>query len=114
MLMEPVFLISLIGTLLWLASLGAMSRSLRAGLALQRVSTGVFAALNVSVAAYPGLIGGALGAFLLVRAIRHAGLPSGPVSDHNGRASPRGARTVSGPDCADSGSVSRGRPRTPT
>jgi hypothetical protein len=67
--MEPTFVISLIGTLLWLAGLWAMSRSVRAGMALHLASTGVFALLNVLVGAYPGLVGAAVGSFLMLRAI---------------------------------------------
>jgi UPF0716 family protein affecting phage T7 exclusion len=75
--MEPTFLISLIGTLLWLAGLWVVSRSLRAGMALQLASTGAFAVLNAVVEAYPGLVGAALGALLLLRAMRDAGRRSG-------------------------------------
>ena len=49
--------ISLIGTVLWLAGLWFMSRSLRLGMGLQLLSTGMFAVLNVQVGAYPGLVG---------------------------------------------------------
>jgi hypothetical protein len=67
---ETTFLISLIGTLLWLGGLWLMSRSLRAGLSLQLGSTLVFAVLNVLVGAYPGLVGAAVGVVLMVRTIR--------------------------------------------
>jgi hypothetical protein len=92
--MEPTFLISLIGTLLWLAGLFVMSRSLRAGMALQLASTGVFAVLNVVVAAYPGLLGSAVGAVLLLRAIRDAGRQSACTDP----AHPEGALPARAPD----------------
>jgi hypothetical protein len=70
---ESTFLLSLVGTLLWLTGLWLTPRSARLAAALQLGSTTVFALLNASVGAYPGLVGGALGAVLLVRAIRGSG-----------------------------------------
>jgi hypothetical protein len=70
--METTFLISLIGTALWLCGLWFMSRSLRTGMALQLASTAVFAVLNVYVGAYPGLVGAAIGVVIMVRTIRRA------------------------------------------
>jgi hypothetical protein len=67
---ESTFLISLVGTLLWLGGLWLMSRSLRAGLSVQLASTVVFAVLNVMVGAYPGLVGAAVGAGLMLRTLR--------------------------------------------
>ena len=70
--METTFLISLIGTALWLCGLWFMSRSLRTGMALQLASTAVFAVLNLYVGAYPGLVGAAIGVVIMVRTIRRA------------------------------------------
>ena len=68
--MEMTFIISLVGTLLWLGGVWFMPRSLRTGMVLQLASTGVFALLNIQVGAYPGLIGAAVGSVLMVRAMR--------------------------------------------
>jgi hypothetical protein len=70
--METTFVISLVGTALWLCGLWFMSRSLRSGMVLQLASTAVFAVLNVYVGAYPGLVGAAIGVVIMVRTIRHA------------------------------------------
>jgi hypothetical protein len=67
---DTTFLISLFGTLLWLSGLWVMSRSLRAGLALQLGSTLVFAVLNVLVGAYPGIVGAVVGVGLMLRTMR--------------------------------------------
>jgi hypothetical protein len=70
--MESTFLISLVGTLVWLGGLWFMPRSLSLGMGLHLVSTGIFAVLNIQVGAYPGLIGASVGVVIMVRAIRRA------------------------------------------
>jgi hypothetical protein len=70
--METTFLISLVGTALWLGGLWFMPRSLRAGMGLHLASTAVFAVLNIQVGAYPGLVGAGVGVVIMVRAIRRA------------------------------------------
>jgi hypothetical protein len=70
--METTFVISLIGTLLWLSGLWWMARSLRLGTALHLLSTVVFAVLNIQVGAYPGLVGAVVGMVIMVRTIRRA------------------------------------------
>jgi hypothetical protein len=70
--MESTFLISLVGTLVWLGGLWFMPRSLRMGMGLHLISTGIFAVLNIQVGAYPGLVGAAVGVVIMLRAIRRA------------------------------------------
>jgi hypothetical protein len=67
---EPTFLVSLVGTVLWLGGLWFMSRSLRTGMSLHLASMGLFAVLNVMVGAYPGLVGAVFGVVIMVRTIR--------------------------------------------